>query len=324
MAAAGAGSSLARTITDDPGPVAVTRRGPLAALRVARASVVDPRSTSGHRTVGPGKRLLDVGLGVADQQTEDRESACGDLGVPSGRAIDERDRGDRRADEPALPARWRVHELLELRPAVWLGQDALADGVGERVDRDPVPGLASGAPDQLPGALRLARQGDLEDVRRRTSAPRVRLPQEVVRREQERRRANQPRVADLKSATDAPGGADCGHRALPRCPVRRAAARCDSRDRRAPPGRRRRAVARSVGSPTCSASRRPSVVACVRWSATNSRAWPVVEGSGRVGANAARGRAVLGVAGVPSVAATITNDRPAQIDRRPAEADSGP
>ena len=64
-------------------------------------------------------------------------------------------RGDRRADEPALPARRGVDELLELGPAVRLGGDALAVRVGERIDRDPVARLAGGPADQLPRALGL-------------------------------------------------------------------------------------------------------------------------------------------------------------------------
>ena len=48
---------------------------------------------------------------------------------------------ERGADQPPLPAVRRVDELLELRPAEGLGEDAPGDDVGERVDADPVARL---------------------------------------------------------------------------------------------------------------------------------------------------------------------------------------
>ena len=80
----------------------------------------------------PTKRLLDVRLGVADE-VADRPSPCrDDLGLAAAAAVDERHGRDRAADEPPLPARRRVDELLQLGPAVRLGEDSLADGWARR------------------------------------------------------------------------------------------------------------------------------------------------------------------------------------------------
>src|SRR5438477_401120 len=77
-------------------------------------------------------------------------------------AIDVRDRRDRAPDQAPLPARRAVDELLELGPTISLVQDALADRMGEAVDRDPVTRVPSGAADQLPGALRIVEDQSLE------------------------------------------------------------------------------------------------------------------------------------------------------------------
>ena len=68
----------------------------------------------------------------------------------------------------------RDGQLLELGPAVRLGEDALAERVRERVDRDPVVGVRGGAAEELPRSLGLPRERPLRASRSRTSAPRAR------------------------------------------------------------------------------------------------------------------------------------------------------
>ncbi len=118
---------LGAGVADDPGAMAVVGRRRRARSRRAErrdgARPGRPRPASG----GPGERLLDVRLGVADELAEERR---GHAPATSGSRPPARghvgQRRDRRADEPALPARRRVDELLELGPAVRLGGDALA------------------------------------------------------------------------------------------------------------------------------------------------------------------------------------------------------
>ena len=106
-------------------------RAAMARPRSSRNAVDGRRGRRGHRAEGPGEGLLDVRLGVADQLADQAEAVRRDARLAAAAAVDERHRRDRGADEAALPARRRVDELLELRPAVRLGEDALADGVGE-------------------------------------------------------------------------------------------------------------------------------------------------------------------------------------------------
>ena len=188
------GVELRERVADDPGPVAVVGRGGplgLGAQGARRRGAVDDR----QRAVGPRERLLDVRLGVADELAEERERACRDVGVASAPAVDVGHRRDRRADEAALPARRGVDELLELRPAVRLGGDALAVRVGERVDRDPVARLAGGAAQELPGALGLAGERPLEEAEGEPAGLELVLAEQAVGDEQERRRRGRARVA---------------------------------------------------------------------------------------------------------------------------------
>ena len=137
---------LRRGVADDPRAVAVV--GGAARSRLARAGTRPwpRRSTRGERAKRPRQRLLDVRLGVADEVG--RGSARpwrGDLRVAAAAGGRRGHRRDRRADEAALPARRRVDELLELRPAVRLARGCPWPRVGEGVDGDPVAGLARGS-----------------------------------------------------------------------------------------------------------------------------------------------------------------------------------
>src|SRR3989442_40184 len=93
-----------------------------------------------------------------------RRAVPGNIRLATQPMIDERRGGNRAADEPALPARRRIDELLQLGPAVRLGEDALADGMGQRIDGDPVSSLAGGSPQELPGALRVVGDQSLEEA----------------------------------------------------------------------------------------------------------------------------------------------------------------
>ena len=109
---------------------------------------------------------------------------AGDLGIAAAPVVDVRHRRDRAADEPPLPARRAVDELLELGPAVRLVQDALADGVGEAVDRDPVAGLAGRAAEELPGPLGVVDDESLEQAEREPALLERLLAEEAIGDEQ--------------------------------------------------------------------------------------------------------------------------------------------
>ena len=200
----------------------------------------------------------------------------GDDRLAAAPAVDERDRRDRAADEAALPARRRVDELLELRPAVRLVEDALADDVGERVDGDPVARLAGGPADELPGPLRLVGDQSARAVPKANQrGSSSRLAEEAVGDEEPRARAIAAgRLAEAaldgldQRPADADDGADPGRDPALALEVLRVGerprGRCAGR-RRTRPGRRsaRRGRRRAP---------RPRRV----WSATNAMARSVV------------------------------------------------
>ena len=185
------------------------------------------------------------------------------------------------ADEAALPARRREDELLELRPAVRLGDDAGAVRVGEVVDGDPVGRLPGAAPEQLPGPLGVARPASARGARRRTSAPR-----------------GGPRGTGDRRGTAA-GSADRGGSRLrkprttaassgQRTPMDRAEARGDELlagevlgSASAAQARRAGPLANASGSWTWSARRVPSASAAGLRSATNATARAVAGLRGR-------------------------------------------
>ena len=88
-------------------------------------------------------------------------------------------------DEPPLPARRGVHELLELRPAVGLGGDADPVGVGEVVDGDPVARLARRPSEELPGAFRVGGEGPLEQPEGEPARLEMGFAEQPVRDEQQ-------------------------------------------------------------------------------------------------------------------------------------------
>ena len=112
----------------------------------------------------------------------------GDLWVAARLAVAMGHGRDGRTDEPALPARRAVDELLQLGPAVGLGGDPLAVRVGQRIDGDPVAGLAGGATHQLPGALGLGGQRPFEETEGEPARLELALVEEAIGDEQEGRR----------------------------------------------------------------------------------------------------------------------------------------
>ena len=81
----------------------------------------------GELAEGPRERLLDVGLGVADELPDELQAARGPRRRYARRSWSTWGmRGDRRADEAPLPADRAEDELLQLRPAVRLAQDPAA------------------------------------------------------------------------------------------------------------------------------------------------------------------------------------------------------
>ena len=175
---------------------------------------------------------------------------AGDLGIAAAGGGRRGHRRDRRADEAALPARRREDELLELGPAVRLGGDARAVRMGERVDGDPVAGLAGGAAEELPGPLRV------RSASVRSSRPKANQRGSRWSSRKSRSATNSsgvgPDLAGARRGSRArrrPGAAS-GRRRPGRCPGRRAAARRGTPGRRGAAGRRSRAAANASGSST--------------------------------------------------------------------------
>ena len=99
-------------------------------------------------------------MSVADEP----ESVDGDVLRPAQATVDEGQGGNGRAHQASLPLRRGRDELLKLRPAVGLQEDAPAVGVGERVDGDPVARLAGRPAQELPAALRISGQEPVEQA----------------------------------------------------------------------------------------------------------------------------------------------------------------
>src|SRR3954452_10500458 len=116
------GWELSERVADNPRPMPVPGRAGrrrLGAQEGAGRLEVEPCEGSEC----PGDGLLHVRLGVTDELGEQRQPALDALRAFVGVASDVRERGDRGADQAALPARRRVDELLQLRPAVRLRED---------------------------------------------------------------------------------------------------------------------------------------------------------------------------------------------------------
>ena len=290
-----AGSSLAEGVADDPGAMAVVRRGGAIGLdaqgglggrrRPRRPASDTPRTAPSGR---PARRRPSAGRGAAAPALATSGSR------PRRRStwviVAIVDPTSRRSQRDGL-----IDELLELRPAIRLGRDPLAVRMGQRVDGDPVAGLAGGAPEELPGPLGLGRRASARGCRRRTSGLRARS----------RGRADRRRTAAAvgRSPASRPGsrarprrGAASGRRGRPRCRARPAAARRGSRGRRGPRGPAASAAAKASGSldqlgeARCRAPLRPARCAATK---ATARAVAALAG-GRVGG--VRGARCCGVA----------------------------
>ena len=181
-----AGSSLASvsrmTQARWPSSVAAAR-----SVSSRRAASVAGRSTTVSERYAHERAFWTSGSASPISGREQRQGVAGDLGIAAALAVDVGHRRDGRADEPALPARRAVDELLELGPAVGLRGDALAVRMGQRIDGDPVAGLAGGAAQQLPGPLGLGGEGPLEEAEGEPARLELALVEEAIGDEQERR-----------------------------------------------------------------------------------------------------------------------------------------
>ena len=246
------------------------------------SATVASRSTARSERYAHDERLLDVGLGVAHQAGEERQGVARDADVASSLPVDVGHRGDGRADEAALPARRAVDEELELGPAVRLRGDALSVRVRQRIDRDPVAGLARRTAQELPASAPCRPGACARGGRKRTSVPRA-----PTRGRADRRRrgawSGGHRGSRCGTRGRRPPGAASGRRGRVRCPARRAAVRRGTRDRRACEVRRSARWANASGSLMCSASEAPRTSAGWRCAATKATARSVV--SLRVGAS---------------------------------------
>ena len=207
-------------------------------------------------------------------------------------------RRDRRADEASLPARRREDQLLELGPAVRLGGDALGVRVGERIDRDPVAGLARGPAQELPGALGLGRERALEQAEREPARFEAVLAEQAVGDEQRAGWAGPCGWRRGSRGRPRPSAAS-GRRRSARCPGRPAVrpSRYSGSARRSKPRRQRRARTRPGRSSQVGQARRrgPPPRACGR----RRTRW---RGPSRAGGRVARLRAR-----VSSVAASVAS-----------------
>ena len=107
----------------------------------------------GSTSAAPRRAPSGPGVGVADELIDEhqgRASARRPCAAARGQLV--RQRRERRADQPPLHAVCRVDQLLQLRPAEWLGEDARGVELGERVDADPVRGDAGEPAHQLPAS----------------------------------------------------------------------------------------------------------------------------------------------------------------------------
>src|SRR5947207_10433877 len=124
---------LGERVPDHPRSASVVMGdGPLGLVGAKQSHGLDVDEDQAAK--GRWQRLLDIWLAVADQAGDEGQAVLGDDRVAATPPIDERDRGDRRSDEAALPARRREHQLLELRPAIGLEEDPFSGRVGQRVD----------------------------------------------------------------------------------------------------------------------------------------------------------------------------------------------
>ncbi len=138
-----------------------------------------------QRAIRPGEGLLDVGLRVAHQLVEEPERGRNEVRIAAGAPVAVGHRRDRGRDETPLPARRGVHELFELRPAVGLGGDPDAVGVGEVVDGDPVARLTRRPSEELPGAFRVGGEGPLEQPEGEPACLEVGFAEQPIRDEQQ-------------------------------------------------------------------------------------------------------------------------------------------
>ena len=185
-----------------------------------------PRSRRGRRRSASGSAHASAfwtsGSASPISSAEERQGVAGDVRLAAAPAVDVGHRRDGRADEPALPARRAVDELLELGPAVGLGGDPLAVRVGERVDGDPVAGLAGGAAQRAARSAPARPRASARAGRRRTSGPRASARGRGDRRRTAAASCGRRRVALAEAAldggeqrpADAVDGADPGRDAL--------------------------------------------------------------------------------------------------------------
>ena len=104
------------------------RSRPRSPPRSRRNAVVAARSTPAIARRAQARAFWTSASSSPISSPDQPETVAGDLGIAAAPMVDVRHRGDRAADEPPLPARRAVDELLELGPAVRLVQDPLADG----------------------------------------------------------------------------------------------------------------------------------------------------------------------------------------------------
>ena len=255
---------LGERVADDPGAVAVVgrrwRSRPRAEERRGRGEVDLRELRSAHE-----RAFWTSGSASPMRSAQERRGPCRTISGSRPRASRSTcgQRRDRRADEAALPARRRVDELLELRPAVRLGEDPAAGDVGERgrssthsvaprgLARGRAARCSSGSsaivaleevdaePAQLGELVAEEGGGDVEERGRPVAAECA---------------ARSPRPTAASSGWRTPrNGPDAGHdhAARPR----------GTRGPRGPRGRRARVATSAAGSWTCSPADRPRATA---------------------------------------------------------------
>ena len=155
----------------------------------------------GQRAISPGQGFLHIGIRIPHQLRQQPECAARQPRITSGPSPAVGHRRNRRADQAALPARRAVDELLQLGPAVGFCGDPDPVRMRQRIDGDPVAGLAGGSSHQLPGSFGLVTEGPLQKAKREPAVLQLGFPKEPIGQEEERRRAR-PLDGDTEAALD--------------------------------------------------------------------------------------------------------------------------
>ena len=254
------------------------------------AAVVAAGSTLRQRAVRPREGLLDVGLRVADQLAQERRARSDDVRPAAGAPVAVGHRGDRRRRRAGAPSATARRRAARAPPSGTARRGSRAVRVGEVVDGDPVAGLAGAPPEELPGALRVGGEGPLEQPEGEPARLEMRLAEQPIGDEQQRRGPLAAGRVPEPAARRRPAAAS-GRRGPGRSRARRTAARPGTRGRR---GARARGEGRSRTRPGRRRARRGAPELLGRRLAGGDEGDRALGGRARARPSAVRHRGVAG------------------------------